>query len=635
MQENLCLQCRKVSAGPSNRLVQDSCGHKKCRVCLLEDEDTCKQCENDYISKNGEINVNDKRNETKKIGENGDVKHNEVKDVIINNHTAVIRLNGNVPNIAKVTNKKVKNILNNTASSVEKTVSFAEDTNIKSIKGNNERALKIEKKRKVQLKLKKSDKERDKRTYNSVDVPKHITVTLDPLSYHCEICKKSFVTKAHVKFHTYCAGAVKPYKCGICQKEFILRAQLDVHSYKHKNIKPHKCNICKKSFTERNKLTRHTAVHSNVKSHICSECGNAYRSKESLRLHSIIHKGEKPYVCKLCSARFNNISNLNKHIISHSKEKTHMCDQCGKRFKLKWALSVHRKSHLRIRPHECSICYRAFVNNKDLQRHSLIHAETKGYTCSICNTSFRRKDNLSRHMKNTHPGKKGEVIKNVVKPPDLPPKKPVDNPNAINVITASPAFTKSKAEAVSPVKSDSRTGTVINGPIKLAFKTPAFKSNYNINRDFNYVPPPQIQKTYDMAESVDICQKILSPHTTTLPRTIIHKAATSEEIFQKILSPYSTPPIHYETSFQNRKHAMIKNIKFKVPIQYTNNFKEIGGKNTVSEPTDRVIQDTVNNNTYTELKPVAMTSVIVNNNMSQPSSMHWRRRTSQNLNLKN
>lgn len=96
--------------------------------------------------------------------------------------------------------------------------------------------------------------------------------------------------------------------------------------------------------------------------------------------------------------------------------------------------------------------------------------------------SLRRKDNLSRHMKNTHPGKKGEVIKNVVKPPDLPPKKPVDNPNAINVITASPAFTKSKADAVPPVKSDSRTGTVINGPIKLAFKTPAFKSNYNINR---------------------------------------------------------------------------------------------------------------------------------------------------------
>lgn len=117
--------------------------------------------------------------------------------------------------------------------------------------------------------------------------------------------------------------------------------------------------------------------------------------------------------------------------------------------------------------------------------------ETKGYTCSICGMSLRRKDNLRRHMKNTHPGKRGVVIRNAVKAPDPSPpiKHTADNPpNAINVITASPAFVgKRKAEpaaAVAPpvVRSDSRTGTVINGPIKLAFKTPAFKSNYNINR---------------------------------------------------------------------------------------------------------------------------------------------------------
>ncbi|XP_018572363.1 zinc finger protein 2 [Anoplophora glabripennis] len=620
MQESLCLQCKKVSAGPTNRLVQDSCGHKKCRVCLLEDEEKCRQCEAASTDTNGEVSVRENKNE------NGDA---EIKEFVINNHTAVIKLNGNVSNISKVSNKEEK-------VNKEESVAPAQEKSSVEPSSTNEQNTIIEKK-KTQARAKKGGKE--KRAYNTIDIPKHITITSDPLSYNCGICKKSFVTKAHVKYHMYCASAIKPYKCEVCQKEFILRAQLDVHSYKHKNVKLHTCTVCQKSFADRSKLSRHAALHSNVKSHICSDCGNAYRSKESLRLHSIIHKGEKPYACKLCPSRFNNVSNLNKHVVSHSKEKAHMCDQCGRRFKLKWALSVHRKSHLRIRPFECSICLKTFVNKKELQRHGLIHADTKGYTCSICNMSLRRKDNLNRHMKNTHPGKKGEVIKNVVKPPDLPPKKPVDNPNAINVITASPAFTKSKAEAVPPVKSDSRTGTVINGPIKLAFKTPAFKSNYNINRDFNYVPPPQIQKAYDMAESVDICQKILSPHATALPRTIIHKAATSEEIFQKILSPYPAPPIHYETSFQNRKHALIKNIKFKVPIQYTNHFKEEGTQKRAATPSeavgDGIVQDSSNNNTYAELKPVAMTSVIVNTNASQPSSMHWRRRTSQNLNLKN
>ncbi|KAJ8977707.1 hypothetical protein NQ317_005440 [Molorchus minor] len=609
MQENLCLQCKNVSAGPSNRLVQDSCGHKKCRVCLLEDEEKCKQCEDEKSARGENTNVNGTTSGgSKTVFENGDLK----QEIFLNNHTAVIQMNGNA---SLVSNSGAKDKTPN-----ENSASIADESgNIQNrgatVKGNNGLTLKVSKKRKAQAKGKKCDKEK-KRAYSSVDIPKHIKVNLDPLSYHCDICDKNFITKAHVKYHTYCAGAVKPYKCEICQKEFILRAQLDVHSYKHKNVKPHACSVCKKSFADRSKLIRHSTLHSNV------NAATPTGARESLRLHSIIHKGEKPYVCKLCPSRFNNLSNLNKHIISHSKEKAHMCDQCGKRFKLKWALSVHRKSHLRIRPHECGICLKTFVNNKDLQRHSLIHADDKGYTCSICRTSFCRKDNLNRHMRNTHPGKKGEVIKNVVKPPELPPKK---NP-----------------EAVSPVKSDSRSGTVINGPIKLAFKTPAFKSHYNINRDFNYIPP-QIQKAYDMAESVDICQKILSPKTAILPRSIIGKA--------DLMSNYPTPPIHYETSFQNRKHAMIKNIKFKVPIQYTNNFKENAQKNNPSEMNDftadsakndisqlsdnRIVQDASNNNTYAELKPVAMTSVIVNNNMSQPSSMHWRRRTSQNLNLKN
>lgn len=109
-----------------------------------------------------------------------------------------------------------------------------------------------------------------------------------------------------------------------------------------------------------------------------------------------------------------------------------------------------------------------------------IFSETKGFTCSICNTSFRRKDNLNRHLKNTHPGKKGEVIKNIVNKPTVVHRiRPVDNPNAVNVIKSPPGFTRKLENP--PVKIDSRPSTVINGPIKLAFKTPAFKNNYNIN----------------------------------------------------------------------------------------------------------------------------------------------------------
>lgn len=42
----ICPQCRLSLTGYASRLVQDACGHKKCRKCLLSDENKCKSCEN-------------------------------------------------------------------------------------------------------------------------------------------------------------------------------------------------------------------------------------------------------------------------------------------------------------------------------------------------------------------------------------------------------------------------------------------------------------------------------------------------------------------------------------------------------------------------------------------------------------
>lgn len=44
MEEIRCPQCEKPLSNSTCRLVQDACGHKKCRICLLEDEESCYQC---------------------------------------------------------------------------------------------------------------------------------------------------------------------------------------------------------------------------------------------------------------------------------------------------------------------------------------------------------------------------------------------------------------------------------------------------------------------------------------------------------------------------------------------------------------------------------------------------------------
>lgn len=97
----------------------------------------------------------------------------------------------------------------------------------------------------------------------------------------------------------------------------------------------------------------------------------------------------------------------------------------------------------------------------------------------MCNTSFRRKDNLNRHLRNTHPGKKATYTQKIVETPVAKPSV-VENPNAIKVITPSPSCNMIKKQE--RIEQDHRTVPVINGPIKLASKTNAFKDCYNINR---------------------------------------------------------------------------------------------------------------------------------------------------------
>lgn len=114
----------------------------------------------------------------------------------------------------------------------------------------------------------------------------------------------------------------------------------------------------------------------------------------------------------------------------------------------------------------------------------------------------------------------------------------------------------------------------------------------------------------------------------------------STEICQKILAPFSTPPLHYETSFEHKKHAVIKNIKFKLPPHYINTktndiLSEITPLKPVSNVNLSEFKESEKNGTYAELKTVDVmngaTSVIVKGNAVQnQSDMHWRRRTLQN-----
>lgn len=65
---NICPQCQKEINESTNRLIQDACGHKKCRICLLQEEAGCEVCNSEKTTpKISVIKFDDSNNSEPKI----------------------------------------------------------------------------------------------------------------------------------------------------------------------------------------------------------------------------------------------------------------------------------------------------------------------------------------------------------------------------------------------------------------------------------------------------------------------------------------------------------------------------------------------------------------------------------------
>lgn len=154
--ENHCPQCNKVLISSMCRLVQDTCGHRKCRLCLLQDEDACQQC-------------NEKGNTQQLIKE------------------SVIKYENTSANKRAADLSKLQD--NTEQFPTENKFIQPKDSEISTA---------------VKSSGYKNTEKTKKRNYKTLIVPPHIHILKNPTSYRCNVCNKTFNTKSHVKYHFYC-----------------------------------------------------------------------------------------------------------------------------------------------------------------------------------------------------------------------------------------------------------------------------------------------------------------------------------------------------------------------------------------------------------------------------------------------
>ena len=102
------------------------------------------------------------------------------------------------------------------------------------------------------------------------------------------------VTKSALfNLHRKCfilGGKAKAYKCTVCKASYTTRSHLKFHMYKHTGNYPYTCEYCGKGFAGRSQYRYHVLRHSGQSPYICKECGGRFWKKRNLEVHCSKHR---------------------------------------------------------------------------------------------------------------------------------------------------------------------------------------------------------------------------------------------------------------------------------------------------------------------------------------------------------
>lgn len=425
----------------TRRLVKESCGHEKCRVCLLGADNGCQQCppeeyleEAEHMQQPEEEGANVNRVELINCSpmDYWEQSHPNEEESVIQEEVEEPEDEEVVPEETPEEEAGPMNhviyedmepgFIYSTPQTVfvvdqQQHVEEADDQHPPA----EEELLKFEPRKKNRpatknpmVKKELPEAPPQKITYSDDNLPQHLEKVNNEgvvEYYECTFCDKKLRPNL-LSYHIYCDPSIpRPFQCDICAKGFRTNDHFRYHMTTHATGSSFSCNSCEKTF--RNKITLNSHVrqfHSGLKpSHTCPTCNKPFFSLAKYKIHIAVHTDELPYVCPHCTSRFRLKENLTKHItVTHSDARPFYCSVCSVGFKRNGAYKQHMR---RIHPDGgsaevvgfCKQCGKGFSHYTLLRRHEKSH-QTNGveYRCRICTVVCSRKDNLVRHVRVMH-----------------------------------------------------------------------------------------------------------------------------------------------------------------------------------------------------------------------------------------
>ncbi|GAB0097747.1 hypothetical protein DMENIID0001_134130 [Sergentomyia squamirostris] len=380
--DKVCQYCQREVNTTTNRLIQEFCGHNKCRRCFIQEKNGCKECQEELEKSQASPRVSSapckmKTAWAKMVTAEGELEEENPPKVI----TPVAEENSENSEIVMENEEKS---LDSEAWQID---TDAEESGEQPPEEN--------------VKESQSQQEGEKKMTSKH--PEHVKKLQDG-SFECLICQRQFSSRHQRMYHMYCDKSIrKPKECPQCHQRFVTANHLKCHLESHEQ-KEVQCNLCSKKFTRMQSLRKHQKIHKAEHEHKCSKCPKTYPFRFQLKQHELQHDNSRPHKCAICDRAFVLKENLKKHLLIHTNEKKFVCDVCGRKFTRNTTLKVHRNTHEKKRPFiPCSFCGKTFVDARGFVRHSKTHSSNLTFNCSVCKAVFKRKDNLRRHVKVIHP----------------------------------------------------------------------------------------------------------------------------------------------------------------------------------------------------------------------------------------
>ncbi|XP_029734217.1 zinc finger protein 91 [Aedes albopictus] len=252
-----------------------------------------------------------------------------------------------------------------------------------------------------------------RRFYKKRQLFEHCQWHIDPDTFHCEPCKKSFPDSEALEKHNqwiHMPDSEKPFKCEICDavfyKEYLLKNHMKYHLSIEKKI--YFCKDCDRSFGAPSYLRTHLqAMHGAASSWVCDICAKGFSHKSLLETHRLTHTKEGAASlkrqCEHCQKWLKNAKSISRHVKRCLAGGPVTCELCGKEVANKIALASHKRlNHTEQPVYPCSFCGKIFKRIIRHREHEANHRGEVLYSCPFCPYTCNSNSNMYTHKKTAH-----------------------------------------------------------------------------------------------------------------------------------------------------------------------------------------------------------------------------------------